>query len=135
MYANVAQSGTILDPGTILSLPDAGITKYCLATGITRRLGTVALLCADLLSQAIVDGIPHWYGQRHSALGAVLQQCMVRRVTARASLVEKRSLRQCIRPLVESCAPGQDEFRCVSVLTSRTVLEDHYRKQVSETPF
>ena len=27
------------------------------------------------------------------------------------------SLRQCIRPFVESRAPGQDEFRCVSVLT------------------
>jgi hypothetical protein len=50
---------------------------------------------------------------------------MVRRVTARVSLFEKTSLRQCIRPLVESFAPGQDEFRCVSVLTSRTVVEDH----------
>ena len=43
---------------------------------------------------------------------------MVRRATARLSLVET-SLRQCIRPLMEPRAPGQDEFRCVSVLTSR----------------
>ena len=45
------------------------------------------------------------------------------------------SLRQCIRPLMEPRAPGQDEFRCVSVLTSRSVVEDHYRYQVSDTPF
>lgn len=60
---------------------------------------------------------------------------MVRRATARISLVEKTSLRQCIRPLMEPRAPGQDEFRCVSVLTSRSVVYDHYRYQVSDTPF
>src|ERR1700760_364401 len=48
---------------------------------------------------------------------------MVRRATARISSSEKTSLRQCIRPLVEPRAPGQDEFRCVSVLTSRTVVQ------------
>ncbi len=47
---------------------------------------------------------------------------MVRRVTARITSVEKTSLRQCIRPLMEPRAPGQDEFRCVSVLTSRSVV-------------
>jgi hypothetical protein len=60
---------------------------------------------------------------------------MVRRMTARLSLVGKTSLRQCIRPLMEPRAPGQDEFRCVSVLTSRSVVEDHYQDQVSDTPF
>jgi len=59
---------------------------------------------------------------------------MVRRVTARISLVEKTSLRQCIRPLVEPRAPGQDEFRYASVLTSRSVVEDPYREQVSDAP-
>jgi uncharacterized membrane protein len=57
---------------------------------------------------------------------------MVRRVTARFSLDEKTSLRQCIRPLMEPRAPGQDEFRCASVLTSRSVVEDHYRYQVAD---
>jgi hypothetical protein len=61
-------------------------------------------------------------------------QCMVRRVAARISLGEKTSLRQCIRPLVEPRAPGQDEFRCVSILTSRPVVEDHYQDQVVDTP-
>jgi len=60
---------------------------------------------------------------------------MVRRMTARLSLVGKTSLRQCIRPLMEPRAPGQDEFRCVSVLTSRSVVEDPYQEQVSDTPF
>jgi hypothetical protein len=59
---------------------------------------------------------------------------MVRRVTARISLVEKISLRQCIRPLMEPRAPGQDEFRCVSVPASRSVVEDHYQDQVADTP-
>jgi len=59
---------------------------------------------------------------------------MVRRVTARISSSEKTSLRQCIRPLMESRAPGQDEFRFVSVLTSRSVVEDPYQEQVSDTP-
>jgi hypothetical protein len=40
------------------------------------------------------------------------------------------SLRQCIRPLLEPRAPGQDEFRCVSILTSRSVVMDHYQDQV-----
>jgi hypothetical protein len=43
-------------------------------------------------------------------------------------------LRQCIRPLMESRAPGQDELRCVSVLTSRSVVEDPYQEQGSDTP-
>jgi len=60
---------------------------------------------------------------------------MVRRVTARISSFEKTSLRQCIRPLMEPRAPGQDEFRCASVLTSRSVVMDHYQDQVSDTPF
>jgi hypothetical protein len=63
------------------------------------------------------------------------RQCMVRRVTARASSVEKTSLRQCIRPLMEPRTPGQDEFRCVSVITRWSVVEDPYQEQVSETPF
>ena len=36
-------------------------------------------------------------------------------------------LRQCIRPLMQPRAPGQDELRCMSVLTSPSVAEDHYR--------
>jgi hypothetical protein len=36
--------------------------------------------------------------------------------------------------LMETRAPGQDEFRCVSVLTSRSVVEDHYRYQVADAP-
>jgi hypothetical protein len=94
---------------------------HCTGRGVDSQYGSVS---ASALSSTIED-----------ARTDCFRQCMVRRVTARASLVEKTSLRQCIRPLVESCAPGQDEFRCVSVLTSRTVVEDHYRKQVSETPF
>ena len=31
---------------------------------------------------------------------------------------------------MEARAPGQDEFRCVSIFTSRSVVEDHYREQV-----
>jgi hypothetical protein len=33
---------------------------------------------------------------------------------------------------MEPRAPGQDEFRCASVLTSRSVVEDHYRYQVAD---
>src|ERR1700743_3226459 len=69
-----------------------------------------------------------------SPSGICWRLCMVRRVTARISLVEKTSLRQCIRPLVEPRAPGQDEFRCASVLTSRSVVEDPYREQASDAP-
>jgi hypothetical protein len=47
---------------------------------------------------------------------------------------EKTSLRQCIRPLGGDISPGHDEFRCVPVLTSRSVVEDHYRYQVEGTP-
>ena len=51
----------------------------------------------------------------------------------RGSLGEKRSLRQCIRPFDgHGGAPGQDEFRCVSVLTSRSVVGDHYQNQVAD---
>jgi hypothetical protein len=35
---------------------------------------------------------------------------------------------------MEPRAPGQDEFRCVSVLTSRSVVEGPYQEQVSDTP-
>src|ERR1700733_2063756 len=31
-----------------------------------------------------------------------------------------------------AAAPGQDEFRCASVLTSRSVVEVHYRYQVAD---
>jgi hypothetical protein len=34
----------------------------------------------------------------------------------------------------EIISPGHDEFRCVAVLTSRWVVEDHYRYQVEGTP-
>jgi hypothetical protein len=56
---------------------------------------------------------------------------MVRRRTAREVLGEKTSLRQCIRPLGGDISPGHDEFRCVPVLTSRSVVGDHYRYQVA----
>jgi hypothetical protein len=35
---------------------------------------------------------------------------------------------------VEILSPGHDEFRCVPVLTSRSVVGDHYRYQVEGTP-
>jgi hypothetical protein len=53
----------------------------------------------------------------------------------KVEFARETSLRQCIRPLMEPRAPGQDEFRCVSVLTSRSVVEDHHRYQVADTPF
>ncbi len=35
---------------------------------------------------------------------------------------------------VEILSPGQDEFRCVPVLTSRSVVGDHSRYQVEGPP-
>jgi hypothetical protein len=47
---------------------------------------------------------------------------------------QKASLRQCIRPLGGDISPGHDEFRCVPVLASRSVVVGHYRDQVEDTP-
>jgi hypothetical protein len=35
---------------------------------------------------------------------------------------------------VEIISPGHDEFRCVPVFTSRSVVGDHFRDQVEGTP-
>jgi len=59
---------------------------------------------------------------------------MVRRATARISLGERQVCGNVFGLLMEPRAPGQDEFRCVSILTSRTVVEDHYQDQVRDTP-
>lgn len=57
---------------------------------------------------------------------------MVRCATVRVGSGEKASLRQRIRPLMEPRASGQDEFRCASVLRSRSVIEGHYLYQVAD---
>jgi hypothetical protein len=51
------------------------------------------------------------------------RQCMVHRMTAGINLVERQVCGNVFGLLMEPRAPGQDEFRCVSVLTSRAVVE------------
>jgi hypothetical protein len=67
-----------------------------------------------------VTSVPTMYGPPQDCKGKALS--------------EKTSLRQCIRPLGGDISPGHDEFRCVPVLISRSVVVDHYRDQVEGTP-
>jgi len=85
----------------------------------------------SFLSDWLISMSPNRQGTHQARIATHMY---VRRVTARFSSGEKTSLRQCIRPFVAPRAPGQDEFCCVSVLTSRSVVEDHYRYQVADTP-
>jgi hypothetical protein len=45
-------------------------------------------------------------------------------------------LRKCIRPSIGDRfrSPGHDELRCVLFLINGTVMEDHFREEVSSTP-
>ena len=64
-----------------------------------------------------------------------MEKCMVRRRTAREKLWARRQVCGNVFGLwVENVSPGHDEFRCVPVLISRSVVEDHSRYQVEGTP-
>jgi hypothetical protein len=56
---------------------------------------------------------------------------MVRRRTAREVGATRQVCGNVFGLRVEIVFPGHDEFRCVPVLTSRSVVGDHYRYQVS----
>ncbi len=59
---------------------------------------------------------------------------MVRRATAREGLVEKTSLRKCIRFFDGDWISWPGWVARVSVLISCTVVEDHCRYQAADTP-
>jgi hypothetical protein len=64
-----------------------------------------------------------------------IPKCMVRRRTAREKLRSDRQVCGNVFGLsVEIISPGHDEFRCAPVLTSRSVVGDHFRDQVEGTP-
>src|SRR5277367_1795277 len=63
-------------------------------------------------------------------------KCMVRRTTAR----EKRRANDRSAQMYSAFewrgrSPGHDELRCVLFLINGTVMEDHFREQVSSTPW
>ena len=75
MNASVVQSGTIPDPIPSHLSPRRWYHKALFGDcGLRAGWGLLLYVALIFLSQAIVDGIPHWYGQHHPAFGAALQQ-------------------------------------------------------------
>jgi membrane protease YdiL (CAAX protease family) len=75
MNSNVAESVTILDPRPSDLSPRRWYHKVLFGDwGLRAGWGLLLYFALILLSQAIVDGIPHWYGQHYPAFGTALQQ-------------------------------------------------------------
>jgi membrane protease YdiL (CAAX protease family) len=71
MKTNFARSSMILDS----SSPERWYHKVLFGDwGLRAGWGLLLYFALIFLSQAIVDGIPHWYGEHHPAFGVALQQ-------------------------------------------------------------
>ena len=74
MNTNIAQSGTMLDPKPSEPAARRRYHKVLFGDwGLRAGWGLLLYFALIFLSQAIVDGIPHWYGKHHPAFGAALQ--------------------------------------------------------------
>jgi uncharacterized protein len=75
MNTIIAQSSSMIDPDS----PQPSVRRWYHKVlfgdwGLRAGWGLLLYFALIILSQAIVDGIPHWYGQHHPAFGAALQQ-------------------------------------------------------------
>jgi len=75
MNTTFTQSNSMIDPNSPVPPARRWYQRLLFGEwGLRAGWGLLLYLALIILSQTIVDGIPHWYGRHHPAFGAALQR-------------------------------------------------------------